>query len=1005
MFSCLLRAKIILPALLSVLYTLTYAQTGNLIGSVTDAKKEPLIGATVKVDGTALGAATDIDGKYIIKDVPVGKQTLTVTFVGHVQQSVPIEVKEGTNLVTEVKLKDDAMMLSDVVVVGYGTQIKRDISSSISTLKSEDLEGKQVDNFSAAIQGEAAGVQVTTGSGNAGAATSIRIRGTKTLSNQAEPLYIVDGVPIVSFDISDASGRVGYDLSPLSSINPDDIASLEILKDAAATSIYGARGANGVILITTKQGKVGKTKVSVSSTAGVTMAAHKIKMLNASQFLDLYDEAYKNDGHTDAPTFYPNGITRKTAANTDWIKEVLQVGHFTENNLAISGGDSKTNFYFSAGERDEETFIKGNKLQRIGARINVNHTANKYFTFGTNMDFTRTYNKYVPTGASGGLGAAQSNMLPIYPIKDSLGNYFLGGQNPLAQIALINDENVTYRSISNTYFTVNFTKDLSFKNEIGFDIINQMENFYSPTQITGDSAVAEDRRIFYLTYNYTSTLNYKKEINDKHGIEALIGFNPTATKEQFSYIKGVGFPVNTYTQPQGATTIPYATAGTGRQYAFVSFFARFNYKLLGRHLFQASMRIDGSSRFSDEHKFGYFPSLAYGWVITDEKFLQKQKTLSFLKLRASAGLVGNAEFTDDFAYLSSYSGGKNYNGQSGIGPTNTSVNNLGWESTFKADVGLDFAFFNNRLSGVFDFYRENTYNLLVQGSPLTPSSGYTSVTRNLGSLYNQGFELQITSNNLGPKSKLQWKTVLNLGLNRNKITSLGGVERVGGTNYGDNAAIVGQPAGVWLLAEWAGVDPQTGAPMIYDSTGKKVVADATTTVKYRKPVGSPYPKFAGGLTNTFRIKGFEISILLVYSYGNSVYDDGGKRQTGNLAYGWNQTVETLDRWQKPGDNTNVPKLSLLQNYDLNTTRYLFDASYLRLRSLSFAYYLPDKAVAKMKMRNFKLFVTGQNLLTATKYKGWDPETNRDKSGAITQGVTYVSSPQQMSFFGGFSFSF
>ena len=236
MFSCLLRAKIILPALLSVLYTLTYAQTGNLIGSVTDAKKEPLIGATVKVDGTALGAATDIDGKYIIKDVPVGKQTLTVTFVGHVQQSVPIEVKEGTNLVTEVKLKDDAMMLSDVVVVGYGTQIKRDISSSISTLKSEDLEGKQVDNFSAAIQGEAAGVQVTTGSGNAGAATSIRIRGTKTLSNQAEPLYIVDGVPIVSFDISDASGRVGYDLSPLSSINPDDIASLEILKDAAATS-------------------------------------------------------------------------------------------------------------------------------------------------------------------------------------------------------------------------------------------------------------------------------------------------------------------------------------------------------------------------------------------------------------------------------------------------------------------------------------------------------------------------------------------------------------------------------------------------------------------------------------------------------------------------------------------------------------------------------------------------------------------------------------------------
>jgi TonB-linked SusC/RagA family outer membrane protein len=535
---------------------------------------------------------------------------------------------------------------------------------------------------------------------------------------------------------------------------------------------------------------------------------------------------------------------------------------------------------------------------------------------------------------------------------------------------------------------------------------NDLEDFYTaPQVIGGDSGIAADRRDFYFTWNLNSTLQYKKDINSNNSIDVLIGFNPSETTEKFSYVSQTGFPVTSYTQPQQGDTILAGVAGTGRQYSFLSYFARLNYKLFGRFLFGLSFRIDGSSRFAPGNQYGYFPAGSFGWVISDEQFMKHQSKMSLFKLRASLGTTGNSDMTTDFAYLSAFSGGKGYAGSIGILPANLPVSDLTWETTLKSDLGFDFGFLHDRISGTLDFYYNNTTNVLISGAPLTPSSGFTATTRNQGTLFNRGIELQVNTNNLGPKSPLKWKTTLNIATNQNRVTSLGnGVQEVSGTNYGNNYAVAGQPIGVWLLAQYAGINPETGQIMI-DSAGHKVVATAGNTVSTQQPVGRPYPIFQGGLNNVFTWKGLELTVLLTFSYGNQIYDDDGKRQNGDLDMSWNQLTSSLNYWTTPGQITNVPKLSLSQNYDLNTTAYLFDASYLRLKRLVIAYYLPSKVVAKMKMRSFKIYLQGENLAVATKYPGTDPETDRSSSGAITQGVNYLNPPQARTYSFGFNMGF
>lgn len=993
--------------LLSVFSTLAHAQTGTLSGVVVSEKNEGLIGATVKLKGTANGAACDLDGKYTIINIPIGQQTFVVSYVGYTPKEFTTNIKEGENVEPSLVLKEDKMMLNEVVVVGYGTQVKHDMSSSAAEVKAADLADKPNDNFASALAGEAAGVQVTTDNSVAGSSTTIRIRGAHSLSSGADPLYVVDGVQIVTYDISNASNN-GYNISPLSNINPNDIESIEVLKDAAATAIYGARGANGVIIVTTKSGKEGKTKIDFSYTAGITTPAHEITMLNGPQYVQMYQEAYRNDSLAHvagAKSFKQSfGFSPDSAANTNWINQVLRVGYFQEANISASGGNAKTSFYTGIGIRDEKTFLDGNAFQRISLRTNVTHTASKYFDFGVNISLTRTDNHYVPTSYSGGLGAAQSSELPIFPVYNPNGTYNTDiGINPVQQIAQLKQDNISWRTIDNLFFNLHFLNNFTFHNEFGIDLIEQHEDFFTPGSITGYTGQAVDRTDEYFTYNFTSSLDYKKDFNERHGFEMLAGFNATATMEKFTYLSATDLANPAFTQVQNAPADSITgTAGTGRQWDFASFFTRINYKYKNRYLFQFSFRADGSSRFAPDNRFGYFPAGSFGWLVSEEGFFKKQKVMNFLKFRASSGLVGNAEFTNDFAYFSTFSTGS-YAGQTAISPTQTSVSNLTWESTLKNDAGVDFGFFDSRLSGLVDFYYENTYNELIQAYPLSPSSGYSSVTENRGKTRNDGVEVQLTSYNLKTKSKFQWKSTLNFGLNRNKVLDLGGVDQVSGGGTSRNKAIVGYPVGVYWLAQYAGVDPATGVPLIYDFSGHKVVATATSVETYSKPIGRPYPLFQGGFTNTFSYKGLELQVLLTYSYGNQIYDDGGKYQSYTMSNYFNQTTAILDRWQKAGDITNIPKLSTVNYDNLNSSLFLHDASYLKVKNVILSYSLPAATVAKMKMRTFRIFLSVQNLATATPYKGWDPEFNRDGANAIAQGINYLGTPQARSYSIGFNF--
>ena len=994
---------------LSVYSTLSFAQTGNVTGVILSEKNEGLIGATVKLKGTGTGGVGDLDGKYTIVNIPVGEQTFVISYVGYTPKEIKIDIKEGENIQPAIILKEDKMLLSEVVVVGYGTQVKHDMSSSASSVKAADLQDKPVYNFSSALAGEAAGVNVTTDNGAAGASTTVRIRGTHTLSSGADPLYVIDGVQIVAFDIS-SSSNAGYNTSPLSSINPSDIESIEILKDAAATAIYGARGANGVIIVTTKSGKEGKTKIDFSYNAGITTPAHVISLLNGKQYAQLYQEAYRNDSlaHVPGAVNFQNRFrfSPDSAANTNWLDQVLRVGYYQDANVSVSGGNAKTTFFTTLGIRDEKTFLKANAFQRVSFRTNITHTASKYFDFGANVSLTRTQNDYVSTSYTGGLGAAQSSMLPIYPVYNRDGSYnFAGGTNPVTQINLDKQQGVTWRTIDNVFANIHFLKNFTFHNEFGIDMINLMEEFYYPPAVFNNlyNGNATDRRDFYFTYNYTGTLDYKKDFNENHGFEALVGANSTATIEKYSYIFATGLNNPALTQTQNAVIdSTVGKAGTGRQYNFVGFFGRLNYKYKNRYLFQVSLRADGSSRFAASNRYGYFPAGSLGYVMSEEAFFKKQKVMSFLKIRGSSGLVGNAEFQSDFAYYSTFST-PSYAGQNGYAPTNTSVSDLSWESTWKNDVGIDFGFFDGRLSGLVDYYYENTYRLLVQQYPLSPSSGYSNVTLNKGTIQNQGVEIQVTSYNMANKSKFQWKTSANFALNRNKVTDLGGVAQEYGTGPNRNRAIVGYPVGVYWLAQYAGVDPNTGSPQIYDFSGHKIAATQTSVETYAKPMGRPSPLFSGGITNTFSYKGLELTVLLTYSYGNQIYDDGGKYQSFSLSHGYNQTTDILARWQKAGDITNIPKLSTVNYDNMNTSLFLHDASYLKIKNITLAYSLPSSVLSKMKMRKFRIFVSVQNAATASPYKGWDPEYNRDNSGAITQGASYLGTPQSRAYSIGFNF--
>lgn len=1005
---------VVLTALLSLLISSTFAQTGMVKGTVTDLNGEMLIGANVYIEGmTTKGTITDVYGNYVLESVPVGQVKLISSFIGYLKDEKTVTVIDGKTVTVDFVLVEDIMQLDELVVIGYGTKRKRDITSSIVKVKADEMQNVSVPTFESALQGRTTGVQVTSDNGMAGGGVTIRVRGTSSLMASSQPLYVVDGVPIITGSYTTSNGYPDKS-NALAQIDPSDIESIQVLKDASAAAIYGARSANGVVLITTKHGKQGKTKFNVGYYTGVSDVTKRLDILDGPDYLKYTKQAWTNSNKGTEQEYYENlpfniynpsitvnpdysgdadgGIYRTNKdvidnTNTDWIDLMLRKGSVQQANVSASGGDAKTTYYLGGAYRDEKGVIISNAFKRVNGRMNLEHKATEKFSFGSDIAVTYTKNNRVPTGWAGGLGTAQSRALPLMPVYNADGSFFgpRSGVNTIAE-----DENINYQAntmslLGKIFAKYQITDDLTFNTDFGLNNLYLRENKYVGT-ITQEDAFSMDRRVEVSSYNTNTTLNYDKHFGDDHHLTAMAGMSVQKNNQYESEFNSSQFPSPTLQNPNSG--VKKGGYDYESEYGFISYFNRESYSYKGRYLASFSIRYDGSSRFGIDNQYGWFPSGSVGWIISDEGFMQGISFLSILKLRGSYGLTGNAEIGNYRSFGTYYT--TQYNGESGIGVGNIANPNLGWEKTAQTDIGIDYGFFDGRISGGFDYYYKSTTEMLLNVN-VPQTSGSSSVIQNVGKMENKGVEFFIDARIL--TGDFTWTTNFNIGHNSNEIIDING-QILAGENFGNNFAVEGKPIGSWRLVEYAGVDEATGQPLfINQETG-----EATTEYNFDRDAivtGNPYPDFYGGINNSFSFKNFDFSALFTFSSGQDVYRDDGKFfQGGNIGSNWNQMQLIENSWQNPGDITDEPQLlwdGTGSTY--NTTHYLSEASYIRLKTISFGYNLPKSFARRLKIDNARIYINGQNLLTFTDYPGWDPEVNRDGSGNITQGVTYLSPPQ------------
>lgn len=1013
-----------IPLLATLFLTLliTAARGQSIKGKIVDAKNEALVGATVFVEGTQKGAQTDLDGNYQIKDVSPGKYKLRFQFVGLKTEYKDVELADKQELVLNITLKDDPKKLDEAVVVGYGTQKRREVTASVAKIGNKELNDLPVQSFEQAMQGKLAGVSVTQGSGLAGSPSIIRIRGISSISAGGDPLYVIDGIPI-SQDYSSYGNDGGTNFNPLATINPNDIESIEVLKDAAATSIYGSRGANGVIMITTRRAEKGKLRVSYSGQVGISTPSAKPKLVGRDELLGLMEEAWINDGNTGKPVLQDFGITGITwddaqKYNTDWYNELTRTGVKHQHDITLSKGWDKLSIYSSLSYGHNETFIKGNQFDRVGGRINIDYQLTKKLKIQLGTSLSNGINNRVYSGWSGGYGLLMSSALPFYPIRNPDGSYFLFNNsdgsfktNPVMMLDLFKWETKEIRSINNLALEYQIIKGLKARVQGNYDYQNIGDDRFVPEQLqrtTGSdtTSIAIRNAKFTSNYNYLGQLSYSYEINKLNKLDFVAGYEYQASKTTGFFLaeRGASGMLTSNTANNSNASKGYITPS---EWKFERVFGRVSYNRWERYLFQATFSYDGSSRFGTNYRYGFFPAASAGWIISEESFLRGNKTVSFLKLRLSYGRSGNSDFDPNarFGYFQR-SDLFPYNGQTILYPTKLENRNLRWETSWTANAGIDFGFFNDRVTGTLDVYDKRTSDVIMNLT-LDPSVGFGSYYDNVGSITNRGVELSIKTINV-QTTNFRWSTQFNIARNFNEITSTGDYteEAVsGGTN--DTRVVVGSPVGTYYLVRFSRVDPESGRPIYLDKNGNETF---TWDPVNRVAVGSILPKAVGGISNTFRYKNWDLSVLFNFQIGGNIYDASAKRQLGVMSF-WNSREEIADRWQKPGDNAAFPRLTLNpQTYGLpdywqyNTPMWLYDASFIRLRNLTLGYNIPNKYAQKIKLSSARVAFIATNVFVLTKYPGLDPEIARDGEGNInqsrnmqSQGTYYLNAPQERTY--------
>ena len=963
-------------------------ETHRVTGTVRDAQTgEPLIGATIAVQDATIGTITNQRGEFSL-NVPTPDAVLLVTYVGYRSHTIQLS---GRREIT-IELTEDVLWMEDLVVIGYGTSRIRDLSTAVSVIRLDEVDRTPITDISQAIQGRAAGVQVINPSGKPGTGIAIRVRGSTSVQAGNEPLYVVDGVPT----------------NNIQNLNPRDIASMQVLKDASSAAIYGSRGANGVVLITTRRGQEGISRVNFSSNFGFSDLPFQINTLNTPQYRELMNEIY-------GPGAVPESIT----TNTDWMDKTFGTGAYQDYQLSASGGTDAMRYYLSLGYFNEEGIVSPASSERYNFRVNLDNQVLDWMSVATNISYTKRDRRDTEDNLSvarGGTIMSAINTPPFLevwnPDPDRAGQYMPNPyqpswENPLAYMSragwdrsdrLSGNVVVDVSPIQNLHWRTNFGIDHNRWN--WYQFIDPIRTAYG-RQENGRAVDNENREYNWLLEN---TIAYDFDLGN-HSIGALGGVTMQHNRWNENYITVRDFPSNTSVRTLNVAN-QIENAGTvSSEWALMSYLGRLTYNYQSRYMITSTLRYDGSSKLAAGNRWGIFPSVSAAWRVTGESFMQNIDFLDDLKIRAGWGKTGNQEGIANYASYGLFGTSRRPATQPLSGPalfrTTFENKDLRWETTTQTNAGIDLILFGGRASFTADAYIKKTDDLLL--NVVVPQIGAADyITRNDGKMENRGLEFALETRNL--VGRFQWDTDFNISFNRNEVTELG-LNQVYdfATIYPNNQQVIRIEPGFALGTFYGyiadGVDPETGDIIYRDITGTGNITAADRTI-----IGNAQPDFIYGMTHTFRYHGFELLVFLQGVYGNDIFN-ASRIDTEGMFDHKNQSTAVLDRWQEPGQITDMPRATSDMSNVWNSTRFVEDGSYLRIKTLTLSYTLPGTWINPLRMNNMTIFSTAQNLYTFTNYSGFDPEVNAYGTSSVYQGVDYGTYPHARTIIFGFNMEF
>lgn len=980
-------------------------------GRVTDETGSGLAGVTVAVKGTTRGTTTDADGAFRIA-VAGPESVLLFSYVGYQRQEVVV----GNRTTLTVSMRADPQSLNEVVVIGYGQKEKKNLTSAVSQVTGEEIRNIPIAAPDQLIQGRAAGVQISSSSGVPGSGNTVRIRGTSSFSPgspASQPLYVIDGVFVNNAPLGTAGfGTEQQIANPLADLNPADIQSIEVLKDANATAIYGSRGANGVIIITTKRGSFNaKPKINIGGYYGVGRAWRLPGITNGPETAQLLNEAWQNDIRDGvrpaSPLPYPDPASVPTH---DRIPELFRAAPTANIDASLTGGDRNTSFFIGGSYFKQDGILRPYTFDRATGRLNIDQIVNEKLKISTSTTFATSFRRGAPNDNSIGVmlvGLGAANMYPLFN-PDGSYNYNLLFFNPVAMVRELDERSRGLRIINNTFAEYEIARNFVFRTSWSIDFNQSNNSNFDPQIRKGPGIPAtgfEDTRR-NVTWINEQTLRYRWLPTTEHDFNFLVGNTAQRTTYNFFGVTGNNYPNDDLRNISSAGLRD--GYGGGAANTLVSFFGRVDYAYKGKYLLDVNMRADASSRFGANNRWGYFPSVGAAWRLSDEEFVKKLNVFSNLKLRASWGLTGSQETISEYAAQGLWTGGANYQLEPGTVPSQLANPDLRWEQTRQWNLGLDVGLWQNRLGLEFNVYDKFTSGVLIN-KPVPMSTGFSTIAFNGGDMRNRGVELALNAGLLRGKD-LTWDVSFNISRNVNKIVRLD-------ADYLEPFSrrfIIfrqGYPVNGFWLWNQTGVNPETGDAVYQDVDGNGRINDDDRLI-----LGTNQPDFYGGLNSTLRYKGFDLNAFFNFEVGQEVVNwstffmvhGGSRRNNANGTATWGFYDRQLDRWRQPGDVTDIPRLggrNLANNYNLFTSRALEDGSYLRLKTLTLGYTLPRLLLTRLRLNTLRVYVMGTNLLTFTRYSGLDPEINAGGGKGTVGGVEMFTVPQPRTVQAGLNLSF